>query len=61
MNNNNENKEPRQVGAVIHFLPGVTRVAALQAIRALEEQNLIEWKTVQEYNPDYGSPVFYVP
>lgn len=49
-----------QVGAVLVFKPGVTLEAATQALKDLKA--LLEYPpTVQSFDPEYGSPVFYVP
>lgn len=47
-----------QVGAVIVFTRGTTKEEAEEAIRTLD---IVESSDVQEFNPEYGSPVFYVP
>ncbi len=49
----------KQTGAVITFKPGISKEEAQKIIRAI--QSRLETVNVQEYNPEYGSPVFYVP
>lgn len=52
-------REPNgQVGAVVIFTKGTTVADAEESLRQLDN---IESADVQEFNPDYGSPVFYVP
>lgn len=48
----------KQTGAVITFKPGISKEEAQKIIRAI--QSRLETVNVQEYNPEYGSPVFYV-
>jgi hypothetical protein len=53
-------REPNgQVAAVVIFDKGVTVADAEVALRSLDL--MIESADVQEFNPEYGSPVFYVP
>lgn len=54
------NREPNgQVAAVVIFDKGVTVTDAEVALRSLDL--VIESADVQEFNPEYGKPVFYVP
>lgn len=48
-----------QVGAVLVFAEGVTVADVTAALRSLAP--MIATSDVQEFNPDYGYPVFYVP
>jgi hypothetical protein len=47
-----------QVGAVVIFTKGTTVADAEEALRELD---IVESSNVQEFNPEYGSPVFYIP
>lgn len=57
--------EPKQVGAVVVFPAGMTeqqvRNALLQFGGTLPPHHRIESIQTQTFNPDWGSPVFYVP
>lgn len=54
-----ENKT--QTGAVVTFQPGVTKEQAIKLLQQFAERLKLEGMNVQEYNPEWGSPVFYVP
>ena len=50
--------ESTQTGAVITFEEGVTPEEALELLKAIREVVSID---AREFNPEWGSPVFYVP
>lgn len=47
-----------RVAAVVVFAPGVTTDEANAALRSI---GIVEDINVNEFNPEYGWPVFYVP
>lgn len=47
-----------KVGAVVIFTAGTTIADAEEALRDID---IVESANVQEFNPEYGSPVFYIP
>ncbi len=49
-----------QLGAVLIFKPGLDRADAEKALEALRE--LLDYvPSVREFNPQWGSPVWYIP
>ena len=48
-----------QVGAVLIFRDDVTKEEATQAL--LKLSSLLQSVRVENFNPDWGSPVWYVP
>lgn len=73
----NEKKRARRVGALIVFREGVTVNEASKVIREMEARGLVDREAwveqkdgkyvpasttpVHSYNPDHGSPVWYIP
>lgn len=58
----------KRLGAVIIFREGVTREKAEAMLRGMEDAEVVEgshWvggKTpVEEFNPEWGGPVWYIP
>jgi len=52
--------EKLQLGAVLVFKPSVTSEEAAKALKVLEA--LLDYvPRVNEFNPDWGGPVWYVP
>jgi CTP:molybdopterin cytidylyltransferase MocA len=51
----------KQIGLVLCFKPHVTKEDVAKVVEALEKRNAIEGYEVGEYNPNIGTPVFYVP
>lgn len=56
--NKNENVE---IASLIWFKPGVDRERILRWIAKLEEKDVIRGHSTQEYNPEHGFPVWYIP
>ena len=54
-------RHDRQTGAVLIFKPGVTKDEAQRMLRTCETLLQLQGMDVQEFNPQHGSPVFYVP
>jgi hypothetical protein len=53
--------ETRQIASLIYFKHGVKKERILRWIKALEEKGVIDGAVTQEYNPELGEPVWYIP
>jgi hypothetical protein len=49
------------IGAVITYKPETTTAQFESLIEKLRESGLVETVQWDRFNPEYGSPVFYVP
>lgn len=49
----------RLVATLLQFKEGVTKEQAEERLKALED--IIDPPAVNEFNPDWGYPTFYIP
>ncbi len=59
--NDHIDHKARQTGAVLVFEEGVTKEQAERLLARLQRELKLESSQVQEFNPTWGQPVFYVP
>lgn len=52
---------PTQIASLIYFKQGVDKERILRWIKALEEKGVIDGSVTQEYCPEFGEPVWYIP
>lgn len=50
-----------QVGAVLVFETGIDKESAEALLRPLVDRGALATFVVNDFNPNHGSPVFYVP
>lgn len=57
-----------KLGAIVKFREGVTEEQAMEALHGLSEvldlhtfEALQRGKLIEEYDPDFGEPVWYIP
>jgi hypothetical protein len=53
--------EPTAIASLIYWAPGVDRARIERWLQKLQEQGYVEGETTREYNPEHGSPVWYIP
>jgi hypothetical protein len=53
--------EPKEHAALIFFNKRLTPEQMQEVLDILHRKNVIEKATVNDYNPDHGSPVWYIP
>lgn len=56
-----DNVTQEQVGALIIFKNGVDKERVLKWVARLQELGVVEGVCVDNFDPAYGSPVWYVP
>ena len=54
-------KDANQAGTLIIFKEGVDVERIKKWIKQLEKKNVIKFSYTKEFNPNYGSPVWYIP
>lgn len=55
----NYDEGPKQVGAVLTFPRHMSKEDVRKLLQKIQKE--IETVQIGEYNPEWGSPVFYVP
>jgi hypothetical protein len=50
-----------QIGALIVFKSHVEYERVMRWVQALREKDVVENATVQNFDPNHGYPVFYIP
>jgi hypothetical protein len=57
----NGTKPGRALSALIHFTDEVERERAIRWIEELRKRGHVQSYTCEEYNPNWGFPVWYIP
>ncbi len=55
------NDEQTSIATLIYWKDGVEKERIERWLKKLKEQGFIEGETTNEYNPNYGGHVWYIP
>jgi transcription initiation factor IIE alpha subunit len=53
--------EKTAIATLIHWKDGVDKERIERWLKKLQEQGHIQSQTTNEYNPNHGEPVWYIP